>query len=391
MIKFPEDVIHILETLHGNGCSAFAVGGCVRDHLLGLKPKDYDITTDASAQKVKEIFSGQHLIDTGLKHGTVTLRLNHQNYEITTFRTDGEYPDHRHPQTVSFSSSIEDDLSRRDFTINAMAYSPFEGLIDLHGGRQDLKDGIIRTVGDPLKRFDEDALRILRALRFASRYQFRIEKSTSEAIHEKKDLLKLISRERILAEIREILLNEGVDELLEEYRDVFRVFMPSLKELHPLNSHAKDLSLRLAVLFTGLSERQIRKTMNDLHCEKKLLQQLILLHRYQYTPIVNANIYLKKRILPYLDEHQFDLLADLQQLKDQKLIEKVHRLYAHGIYRLSDLAISGSDLLSLGYSGPQVGRMLESVLAAVVENRLQNERETLMGYCKRAQNMVQVK
>ncbi|MBQ4254010.1 MAG: hypothetical protein II712_04195, partial [Erysipelotrichaceae bacterium] len=214
MIKLPEDVIYILQKLHDNGCSAFAVGGCIRDHLLNLQPKDYDITTEASADRVKEIFSSHHLIDTGLRHGTVTLRLNHQSYEITTFRTDGEYQDHRHPESVCFSSSIEDDLSRRDFTINAMAYSPFDGLIDLFGGQKDLQQGIIRTVGDPLRRFDEDALRILRALRFASRYQFEIEEGTSKAIHQQKDLLKLISRERILAEIREIMVNDGIDDLL---------------------------------------------------------------------------------------------------------------------------------------------------------------------------------
>ncbi|MBQ4253250.1 MAG: hypothetical protein II712_00340, partial [Erysipelotrichaceae bacterium] len=156
-------------------------------------------------------------------------------------------------------------------------------------------------------------------------------------------------------------------------------------------NHARDFPLRLAVLFTGLSERQIRKMLNGLHCEKKLLEQVLLLHRYQNVPLVNAEIYLKKRILPYLDEHQFDLLADLQQIKDHDLIERIHQLYSLKGYRLADLAISGSDLISLGYSGPQVGRMLEEILTAVIENRLQNEHETLMGYCKRAQNMVQVK
>ncbi|MBR0138031.1 MAG: hypothetical protein IJM15_06435 [Erysipelotrichaceae bacterium] len=389
MIRLPKDVIFILQTLHDNSCSAFAVGGCIRDHLLGAEPKDYDITTDASAQRVKEIFSDHHTIDTGLKHGTVTLRLNRQNYEITTFRTDGEYLDHRHPESVSFSSSIEDDLSRRDFTINAMAYSPYEGLIDLHNGQSDLKNGIVRTVGDPLKRFDEDALRILRALRFASRYSFKIEENTSKAIHQKKDLLKHISGERILAELKEILVSDDIDNYLNEYRDVFEVFMPDLGELHPLDDHLSDFSLRLAVLFTDYSDRQISRTLNSLHCEKKLLNLVRLLHQYQNKPIVNADIYLKKRILPYLDEHQFDLLADLQQISDPKLIEKVHSLYRKGGYLISDLAIDGSDLVSLGYSGKQIGSMLEKLLSAVVENRLQNERETLMGYCKRAQNMVQ--
>ena len=208
-IFIPSEVNTILDRLERAGHQAYIVGGCVRDSIMGAEPSDYDIATSARPERVKEVFSGENIIETGLKHGTLTLNIGANNYEITTFRSDGEYLNNRSPESVRFESDIRADLSRRDFTVNAMAYNPSEGLIDLFGGKTDIKNGIIKCVGSPHKRFEEDALRILRALRFASVLGFEIDESTRRAAIEQKELISALSAERIFSEFKKIICGEN--------------------------------------------------------------------------------------------------------------------------------------------------------------------------------------
>ena len=204
LFNIPPGVLNVLSVLNSAGFEAWLVGGCVRDHLMGLPPKDFDVATNATTDRVIEAFAGFRVIETGIKHGTVTVISDRIPVEVTTYRVDGDYSDGRHPDSVEFTSDIRDDLSRRDFTINAMAYSPSECYLDLFGGVDDLKDKIIRCVGEPDKRFGEDALRILRALRFASVYDFAIEPATASALRKKAPDLKHVAGERIREELRKL-------------------------------------------------------------------------------------------------------------------------------------------------------------------------------------------
>ncbi len=211
-IDIPKNAENIIRILNENGFEAYVVGGCVRDSLLNKEPEDWDITTSARPEDVKRIFT--KTIDTGIQHGTVTVRMGGQGYEVTTYRIDGEYEDSRHPKSVEFTSNLSEDLKRRDFTINAMAYSPKDGLIDIFDGVKDLENGIIRCVGNPKERFDEDALRTLRAVRFAGQLKFEIEDNTFEAIKYAAKNIKNVSAERIRVELTKLIMSEGVDRLI---------------------------------------------------------------------------------------------------------------------------------------------------------------------------------
>ena len=229
-IFIPQFVRTALDRLNECGYEGYIVGGCVRDSLLGKKPHDYDVCTNCTPDKMLEVFANFRTIETGLKHGTLTVLIEGEPVEITCYRSDGEYIGHRKPAQVTFESSLEEDLKRRDFTVNAMAYSPKEGLIDLYGGQGDLEKGIIKCVGEPEKRFDEDALRILRGLRFSSCLGFEIEEKTSKAILEQRELLKSISAERIASELKKLLCGKGARKILLDYREVIAVFIPELRE-----------------------------------------------------------------------------------------------------------------------------------------------------------------
>ena len=225
-IRMPADAQGLIQRLNDAGYEAYAVGGCVRDSLLGLQPKDWDICTSALPQQTLQVFGGCHVVETGLKHGTVTVVLHHVPYEVTSFRVDGSYADHRHPDSVSFVSDVSEDLARRDFTVNAMAWHPQLGLTDLFGGREDLKNGVLRCVGVPAARFEEDALRILRALRFSSVYDFMIEPETAAAIHALHPTLAHVAGERIHAELAKLLCGRAVGRILREYTDVITGIIP---------------------------------------------------------------------------------------------------------------------------------------------------------------------
>ncbi len=229
MIALPKHIKEIIDRLISSGFKAYAAGGSVRDSLMGIKPHDWDIATSASPKMVKESFPGGRFVDTGIKHGTVTLICDEGPVEITTFRIDGVYSDHRRPDAVEFSGDIKEDLSRRDFTVNAMAYNDGEGLVDIFGGQSDLKNKIIKCVGDPDKRFSEDALRILRALRFSSVLGFNIEKNTSDSVIKNAELLSKIAIERIDGELIKLLTGENVFDVLIKYKSVMGVIIPELK------------------------------------------------------------------------------------------------------------------------------------------------------------------
>ena len=227
-ITIPNEVNIILTRLQDAGHEAFCVGGAVRDSIMGITPGDWDVTTSALPEETRLVFSDFKTIDTGLKHGTLTVIIDHKPYEITTYRIDGEYGDNRHPETVSFTRKIEDDLARRDFTVNAIAYNPQKGIVDPYGGQNDIYNSIIKTVGDPDRRFNEDGLRIMRALRFSSVLGFPIEQETANAIHRNRELLKNISAERINIELTKLLCGKDVFNILMEYPDVLSVIIPEI-------------------------------------------------------------------------------------------------------------------------------------------------------------------
>ena len=227
-VYFSKQIQKILSKIEKHGEEAYLIGGCVRDAFLGISPQDFDITTSATPEQIKEIFRGEKIIETGIKHGTVTVLYEGTAAEITTFRTEAGYSDGRRPDSVSFTSSLFDDTSRRDFTINAIAYNDNTGPVDFHGGIQDIKNKIIRCVGIPEKRFGEDALRILRAIRFASVLDFDIEKRTSDAIHSMPELLYKISAERIASEFSKLICGKAAKKILLEYSDVISVIIPEL-------------------------------------------------------------------------------------------------------------------------------------------------------------------
>ena len=232
--KGAEKIINILEA---NGYEAYAVGGCVRDTIMGKTPNDWDITTNCLPEDIVHCFEGVRIIETGLKHGTVTLLIDDETFEVTTYRKDGAYTDNRHPDSVTFVTDLESDLSRRDFTVNAMAYNPRIGLVDLFGGREDIENKCIRCVGEANKRFGEDALRILRALRFASVLNFTINEDTSRAIYELKDNLSNISKERINCEFTKLLTGKRNVDIIREYFDVICEFIPEMADMRGFKQH----------------------------------------------------------------------------------------------------------------------------------------------------------
>ena len=235
-MDMPKNVDTAINLLQSAGFEAYAVGGCVRDSLLGKIPNDWDITTSAKPEDMKSVFADFHCIDTGIKHGTVTVVIDGEPLEITTFRLDGEYEDNRHPKSVTFTSNLSADLGRRDFTVNAMAYSKKTGIVDLFGGQNDLKNGIIRCVGDPDRRFNEDALRILRALRFASALDFEIEEKTAQSLLKNRALLGNISEERIAKELLKLVCGKGAKRILTDFAPVLFEILPELQPMYK-NSH----------------------------------------------------------------------------------------------------------------------------------------------------------
>lgn len=442
MIAIPSDALVLLEELNRNGYEAYVVGGCVRDSLLGLTPKDWDICTSALPDEIKDCFSGYHLLETGIRHGTVTVRLNQQSYEITTFRTDGEYLDFRHPKKVSFVKDIRSDLARRDFTVNAMAYHPQKGLVDYFGGQADLKDKRLRCVGEAEVRFQEDALRIMRALRFSGVYGFSIEEESKKAIFSCRSLLKNIAVERLTEELKKLLLSRYADSILLEYAEVFGEWIPELKPMFHFNqqnphhkydvwTHAvismkhapNDVILRLTMLLHDIAKPQVfsldEKGIGHFYSHadsgakiveavlKRLrfdnqtvytVTELVAYHDREILPNKKA----VKRVLSKIGEEQFlrllyvklaDGLATVHPEKSREeytvLSEIFHQIQEVGeCFSLKNLCVNGNDLKALGINeGKKIGIILQKLLENVIENQVENERDQLLEYIKNISNI----
>ena len=432
--------VRALEILEENGFEAWFVGGCVRDFLLGLSPGDWDITTSARPEEILRCFAGFRCIETGIRHGTVTVLIEEQPVEITTYRSDGAYRDHRHPEEVKFSRQLEDDLSRRDFTVNAMAYHPERGLVDKYHGVKDLEEKRIRCVGDPDRRFTEDALRILRCLRFSSRLGFSIESATADALRRQKKLLPDISHERVKIELEKLLVGDHAEKILREYFDVLFVILPELAPmkgctqerpyhcfdvwehtLHAVGAAPNDPIVRWAVLFHDCGKPGVKTyepegvahfyghdkesaRIADICCERlrfsnrerEAVCALVARHG-EPLPMPEKRV---KRLLGKLGEEQlFRLFAlmrgdvsaqspavreeRLSYLEDCKVLAK--KLIEDGqCLTLRDLAVNGNDLLALGFSKNRLlGTALQALLDEVLAGTLPNEKEVLLEEAKK--------
>lgn len=431
----------VIERLEARGYEAYCVGGCVRDMIMKRQPNDFDITTSATPEQMKLCFEGMHVIETGLKHGTLTVVADGECFETTTFRFDGEYLDNRRPSEVFFTTRLEDDLSRRDFTVNAMAYSPERGVVDIFGGREDIENRIIRAVGEPDRRFDEDGLRILRALRFASVLDFEIERETADSIHRKRGLLGNISAERIFSELCKLICGPGAARVLEEYSDVICEIIPEFSpsvgfdqknpyHIYDVYTHScralaccparADKYVRLAVLFHDIgkpasfsedergghfyghhsvSAELTRTALERLKSDgqtKHIVVKLVDAHDRQIEPSLPA----VRRLIASFGEEDTRRLLDLRRADNSALVPWLveprlreldeiealaDRIRAEGeCLSLKTLALHGDDLIRLGISpGKQIGRILSQLLSAVIDGSLANEHEILLDAAKK--------
>ena len=395
-IEMPSGVRFIINRLCENGYRADIVGGCVRDALIGRACDDYDVTTSATPECTKRIFSDLHVIETGIAHGTVTVVVEGVPYEVTTYRIDGEYTDKRHPDGVSFTERIEEDLARRDFTVNAMAYNDTAGLTDVFGGREDIKRRVIRAVGSPAVRFSEDALRILRALRFAAVLSFEIEEETARAARDCAALLADISAERIFAEWRKLLGGRNAYEVIHEYGDVIRVFLPEIEKtvLPPRTAFEKTgWEARQAALFCAScgdrAEECYRAAMTRLKTDKKTRELGILAIRHRNDELLTRADYLG--LLNKIGEDAALLTVKVRSAlgigEDGELATLKALIEGGAPYRVRDLEIGGEDLLSLGIRGTSVGEVLSELIMLVIDGTLSNGREALLRYVKEKYNL----
>ena len=399
MWKLPEGAEFVLKRLQASGFQGYVVGGCVRDTLLGRQPKDWDVASNALPKDMQRIFAGCHVIETGLQHGTLTVMYHHEPFEVTTFRVDGEYTDHRHPDEVIFVADVEKDLSRRDFTVNAMAWSPETGVVDVFGGQEDLAAGIIRCVGDPYKRFDEDALRIMRALRFASVYGFQIAPETEAAIHELKHTLTGVAAERIRVELQKLLCGNGAGDILREYRDVILTVLPPLEAVEW--KHAVRMvenvpyteTMRLTMLMLHAGAEQARAMLSALKVDNATRDRVLtLVQNHQCCLMPERHTMLKllssfgeEIVRQLLTVRRAEMIADdvrpLQDVQtDIAAVEAVlEAVLADGIcYTIKNMAVNGRDLMALGAKGRAVGECLEYLLSLLLAEKLPNERELLL-------------
>ena len=393
-IRMDEGAAELLDTLHRAGYAAYVVGGCVRDSLLGLTPHDWDLCTSALPQQGMELFGEEKCIPTGLQHGTVTVKQGGGLYEITTFRTEGAYTDGRHPDEVHFVPDVREDLARRDFTINAMAYNAKEGLVDPFGGQTDLQSGILRAVGVPHQRFTEDALRILRLYRFAARFGFSIDPPTAQAAQELCAHLDCVSVERIEEELAKLLSAPAPAAYLDE--KILGVVLPELSpealaaakpvvDACPAGEQA--LPVRLAALLLSLGEDGTRRTLRRLRCSNACIEETAVLVREVVPGVpVSLNIY-ARRLLGKYNLCTVQRLAALgTALQPERsadfaaLSELVERLDADGVCcRVSQLAVNGRDLMAAGVpAGPGIRKVLEALLDGVIREEYSNERQALL-------------
>ena len=431
----PSGARHILQTLTAAGHEAHLVGGCVRDLLRGVEPHDWDICTSARPEETETCFAGHRIIETGLKHGTVTVLEGDEPYEITTYRTEGPYSDSRRPDFVKFVSSLEADLARRDFTMNAIAMGLDGGLRDPFGGVDDIKAGVIRCVGEPAQRFQEDGLRVMRALRFGAVFGYEIEEKTAQAIHENHHMLEHVAAERINVELCKLLVGSKAGEILRQYPDVLCEFWPELGPLvtleqnnpwhcwdgwehtiHTVEAAPPELLLRLTMLLHDISKPNCKSTdekgidhfyghpavsakladqmLRELKFDNKTRERVVTLVEHHDVQIPNRDRSIRKWLGRLGPETFFQLLevkrADgmgqsyklvedrLIQLKEMK--EKAKEIVAQGqCFSLKDLAVNGRDVIAAGVApGPEVGRVLNKLLDQVLNEETPNKQESLL-------------
>ena len=390
IITLPAEILRLIGKLNEAGYEAYAVGGCVRDALLKRPTHDYDLTTDALPEEIHRIFQNEHIIDTGIKHGTVTVITGGIPVEITTYRTESAYHDHRHPDCVSFTRSLKEDCARRDFTINAMAYHPETGIVDWFHGMNDLQAKVIRSVNDPRERFNEDALRILRAVRFAAQLGFRIEEKTAQAVLDMKQDLQYISAERIEAELQKLLLADSPASVLDPYRSLMEVILPQRKEdaawdetMRRIDRSEGQYAARLAVLCANvpLTAADLQK----LKVTNAVRDTVLAIRQYRELPFetradLRKAMYLLDRAYP--DYLVYRCAVD-KHSGTERLKELSDRIIQDGdVIRLSQLAVNGQDLLDLGYRGKEIADTLQKLLYAVMEDTVSNTRDALLGTIK---------
>lgn len=391
-MRIPEDVETIIETLNSRGYEAYAVGGCVRDTLLEKEPEDWDITTSAKPEQVKELF--KRTIDTGIQHGTVTVMLNRVGYEVTTYRIDGEYEDGRHPTHVEYTTSLLEDLKRRDFTINAMAYSRGSGIVDEFGGMEDLERHVIRCVGNPLDRFTEDALRILRALRFSAQLGFQIEEKTKSAVLELAPNLIHVSKERIQTELTKLLLSDHPEtiKLVFEMGLAPWIFEPEpdmvpdairIPAVLPSKKH-----VRWAAFLERLSPATAEELLRGLKLDNDTISKVKTLVYWGNREIPEEKPGIRRVMSRMSAELYEDLLAFQLASASEPARKSLYRIEAQSReirsakdpLSLKELAVNGGDLIRAGVKpGKALGQLLDSFLEQVLENPENNRREYLLG------------
>lgn len=431
----PSNIAFCIQRLEDAGFAAYAVGGCVRDDCLGRQPKDYDLCTSALPEETEALFSDHGLVLAGKKHGTVGVIFGKEVVEITTFRTEGGYQDNRHPDWVHFVSDIREDLSRRDYTINAMAYSPTRGYADPFGGREDLKKGLLRAVGNADERYQEDSLRILRGIRFASRYGLRVDPATEEAMHRQMPLMDNLARERIFDELSKMLPTLTAEEVVR-FAPIFAGVIPALKPMIGFDQHSPhhaydlmthvahvveavpgDVTLRWAALLHDIgkvstfsrdengrghfyghaqaSADMAEVILQELKAPNALRQRVVqLIAAHMVTPLPE-----KKFLRRQLSRMGWEAYAQLLQLQEadlagkgagewdvdfvtiRSLLEEIRAEDA--CLSLKDLAVNGRDLMSLGLKGREVGNTLNALLEQVIDENLPNEKESLLDFVRK--------
>jgi len=402
-INMPNEVEKALNILNSNGFEAYIVGGCVRDAVLDAVPSDWDITTSAKPSEISRCFEDYRTIETGMKHGTLTVVIDHMHLEITTYRIDGKYSDNRRPDSVIFTDKLLMDLKRRDFTINALAYNK-DGIVDMFGGISDIRKKTVRCVGVPDERFKEDGLRILRALRFASVMNFNVEENTSKSIHYNKNLLNNISFERINSEFCKIVSGINFYKILMEYKDVIEVFLPEARKINEeiwtnkLNSMVmvpNDLILKLSLLLHNVDDAG--SVLSRLKNENDIINSVKLLTSSIDEEMLPTSVNIKKWLNKIGHENLKNLLnvkkaysksfaagseIEIENLNKAELLmnEAVEK---NQCFSLKTLAVNGKDLIEAGVvEGEQLGAILNEILNKVIEEKLKNNKEVLIDYIK---------
>lgn len=432
-MEIPKQIEEVLEKLEKAGFEAYIVGGCVRDEIMGKTAHDYDITTSAEPRETERVFLDCRVVETGIKHGTVVVLFKGMSVEITTFRIDGDYTDGRHPEKVSFSRNLKDDLARRDFTMNAIAYSPKRGIIDIFDGKADINAKIIRCVGEPEKRFSEDALRVMRALRFSAVLGFDIEENTKSALLLKEENLKNVSKERIFSELKQLICGENVKKVLLEYREVFAEIIPEIREMFDYDQNSKyhnstlfehtaraveaappKEEMRLAMLFHDIGKPACRTTdengeghyyghaaksveiadriLRELKCDNMLRVRVCEIIRYHDMPIELSRKAIKRRLsklgeelfCEVMEAHIADDSAKQEFTKARVETAREAMRIAREIARekpcldLKGLAVNGGDLKEMMEPSPKMGEILGELLSEVVDGTLENEKSALL-------------